>query len=347
MSSLISFFSNKIETIFLEKNLPKKIAVAVSGGSDSLALTLLLKEFCATKKIKLFAISVDHKMRQNSSKELLELGKILQQQKISHQILEVETQKIPQKNIEANLRQARYNLLYEFCLKNKIGFLFLGHQLDDVAENFLIRLFRGSGLDGLSTISEISQHKKIKLVRPFLDFNKSDLKDFLTAQKIEWFEDESNADEKFLRNKIRNFFSTFEEKNLIQKRVKSACDEISQMRDLFDKIMLKSAKKLLKKVLNEKNQVSFLIDFKRLKKTDEKTALKILALLAMEVSQQNYKPRLKDLKNFYEYLRANQKIKPRNFYGCQILQHDEERLLISSQKQITNFYFRTILGKIF
>ncbi len=339
---MINIFTNKIEKLFLGTKLPKKIAIAVSGGADSLALTLLLKEFCVEKKIKLFAITIDHKMRKSSSSEALKLGKILQKEQISHSIISIDAKKIPEKNIEAKLRELRFEELYDFCQKEKIKYLFLGHHLGDVAENFLIRLFRGSGLDGLSTISEISDFKKIKLVRPLLDLEKEDLKNFLRSKKIKWFEDGSNLDEKFLRNKIRNFFETFPEKSLIQSRIKNASDEISRTRDFFDKILLKQAKKILK--FNQQNFC--LIDLKKFQKTDEKIALKILALLAMEVSQQNYKPRLKDLKIFYDYLIKNSQIKPRNFYGCTFEQINEKTILAKPQKKLDEFCFRTILTQI-
>lgn len=339
MEGLLNIFTNKLEEFFSHGILPKKIAVAVSGGADSLALTLLLQQFCLTKKIKLLAITVDHKMRQSSSNEALALGKILKKQKISHQILEISSLENIASNAEAKMREARYELLHQFCLKEKIEFLFLGHHLGDVAENFLIRLFRGSGLDGLSTISEVADFKKIKLVRPLLDVDKSELINFLQSQKIQWFEDESNEDEKFLRNKIRKFFESFPEKNLIQKRIKNASDEISGMRDFFDDLMLKEASQIL--TLDPSGY--FLIDHKNLKKTNEKFALKILALAAMEVSGKNYKPRLRDLKSFYKFLIENEKIKRRDFYGCFIEQHDGKLLALKPQKIRKDFELRTVL----
>ena len=125
MKNLTSNFLTKITEIFSQEKLPKRLAVAVSGGCDSLALSLLLKEFCDENKIELFVVTVDHKMRQGSSKEALELGKILKKQKISYQILEINSEKIPQTNIEAKLREVRYELLYSFCVKNKIKFFFV------------------------------------------------------------------------------------------------------------------------------------------------------------------------------------------------------------------------------
>jgi tRNA(Ile)-lysidine synthase len=341
MSDLINIFSAQVERIFAGKK-PRQIAVAVSGGADSLALTLLLDEFCRRNKIKLFAVTVDHKMRKSSSDEAKKLGKILKAKKISHEILAIPKNKIPQKNIEANLRESRYSLLCEFCKKNKIEFLFLGHHLGDVAENFLIRLFRGSGLDGLSTMAEISEINGIKLVRPLLNFEKDQLKKFLQSKKVKWFEDETNDDEKFLRNKIRKFFDSFENKNLIQKRIKNASDEIAKMRDLFDLELLEKAKETL-----EFKDDSFLIKQKEFQKIEEKIALKILALILMEVGEKNYKPRLEKLKNFYNHLMQKNPIKPRNFYGCIVKQFDEKQLIIFSEKGRKKITLKTILKSNF
>jgi tRNA(Ile)-lysidine synthase len=338
MNELTKNFTAKIEEIFSGKKLPKKIAVAVSGGADSLALTLLLQEFCLAKKIKLFAATIDHKMRQASSEEARELSKILAKKKIPHEILTVEQKKLPQKNIEAGLRELRYELLTEFCKKNKIEFLFLGHHLGDVAENFLIRLFRGSGLDGLSPIGEVVSRKslvvnrgKIQLIRPLLDFTKDDLKKFLTAQKIQWFEDETNQDEKFLRNKIRKFFESFEEQNLIQKRIKNAADEIAKMRDFFDEIVALEAAE----IVESQADGSFLINHKKFQNLDEKIARRILVSILMKVGGKIYKPRLEKLKNFYEYLRGDE-IKLRNFYGCSAKKFDAERVVIFAEKLSEN-----------
>ncbi len=336
-------FSNLVAEIFakkISKKLPKKVAVAVSGGCDSVALTFLLSSFCAEKNIELVALTVDHKMRESSSKEALELGKILEKNQISHHTLEINNEKVPEKNIEAKLREMRYDLLNGFCEKNKIKHLFLGHHLGDVAENFLIRLFRGSGLDGLSTMREVvscsllvasKNNQQLTLIRPLLDFNKDELKAFLRERKIKWFEDETNDDERFLRNKIRKFFATFEEEDLIQKRVKNASDEISKMRDFFDAIVEEEAKKILK----ENADGSIVLKHKKLLKLDEKIALKILAESSRKVAGKDYKPRLEKLKKFYEYLKTDE-IKPRGFYGCEVNKFDEEHIIISKQLTTNN-----------
>ena len=109
--------------------LPSKVAVALSGGCDSMALTFLLQDICNQKGIKLTAISVDHRFRKNTSKELSSLNQILSLHLIDHQILEIEKDSVPKSNIEGQLRELRYGLLTKFCQDQKIDFLFLGHHL--------------------------------------------------------------------------------------------------------------------------------------------------------------------------------------------------------------------------
>ena len=135
--------TNNIEEVFENFFIKKQIAVAISGGCDSMALTLALNDFCERNKIKIQALTIDHGIRKNSKNEAKKVGELLKKFKIPHKILTILPTQIPQKNIEANLREIRYKILSEFCQKNQIEFLFVGHHLGDIAENFLIRLYNG------------------------------------------------------------------------------------------------------------------------------------------------------------------------------------------------------------
>lgn len=317
---MLDFFEKVDDLLFKDsKNLPSKIAVAVSGGCDSMALTFLLQEFCQKHQIELLAVTIDHQIRSNSTKEAQEVAKILAKNQISHQILTISQANLPKSNIESVLRDLRYQSFYDFCQKKQVKHLFLGHHLGDVAENFLIRLFRGSGLDGLSKMAEISQYHDIFLVRPLLDYHKSDLKKYLEEKNIIWFEDETNDDEKFLRNKIRNFLGQLPEGQTIQERIKKASEDIAEIRDFFDKEVAKNAKKCLKIKQN-----SYLINKKEFAKINKKIALKILALILMEVGQKPYKPRFVKLKDFYDYILNEKNSKKRNFYGCILEEYNQD-----------------------
>ena len=125
------------------------------------------------------------------------------------------------------------------------------------------------------------------------------------------------------------------------------------MRDFVDKVMLGKAREMLEfksfnpkktpkktKILKQVQDLShagcFLLNQKKFQSTPKKIALKILALTLMEVSGNIYKPRLEQLKNFYEHLVQTTPIKPRNFYGCMVKKYDQERLIIYREKKSEN-----------
>ena len=316
--------TNNIEEVFENFFIKKQIAVAISGGCDSTALTLALNDFCIKNKIKIQGLTIDHGVRKNSKIEAKKVGELLKKFKIPHKILTIPPAQIPQKNIEANLREIRYEILTNFCKKNDIEFLFVGHHLGDSAENFLIRLFRGSGLDGLSPIQKISEINGIKIIRPFLEISKDEIKDYLIAKNIEWFEDESNDDEKFLRNKIRKFLASFEDKNLIEKRIYNASLEISKTRDFFDEIM--SGHEL--EIIEQTVENITIINRRKLGELNQAIALKILAKILMKIGDKKYKPRKEKLIRFYQYLIADGAIKKREFYGCVVEKYQDEKVKI-------------------
>ena len=161
---------NKFEKKLSKLTKQKKLALAVSGGPDSLALSVLSKVFSLKYKIKLIALLIDHNLRKNSFKEITTVSNELKKFQIKTKILKIKS-KITS-NLHATARQMRYELMINFCKKNKIKYLLIGHQNDDVIENFYIRLSRGSGLFGLAPIEVIKKYKSIEFIRPLLDFKK-------------------------------------------------------------------------------------------------------------------------------------------------------------------------------
>ncbi len=314
--------TNNIEEVFANFFIKKQIAVAVSGGCDSMALTLAVNDFCKKNKIKIQALTIDHGVRKDSKIEAKKVGELLKKFKIPHKILSIPQRQIPQKNIEANLREIRYKMLGDFCQKNHIEFLFVGHHLGDIAENFLIRLFRGSGLDGLSPMQKISVINDVKIIRPFLEISKDELKNYLITKNIEWFEDETNDDGKFLRNKIRKFLASFDDKNLLEKRIYNASLEISKTRDFFDEIMSSYELEIVEQIADN----LILINRRKLREINQAIILKILAKILMKIGDKKYKPRKEKLIRFYEYLTADDVIKKREFYGCVVEKYSDEKV---------------------
>ena len=167
------------------------IAVAVSGGADSLALTLLCKSWVDMRKGTVSALSVDHGLREGSTDEIKQLGKWLVARGIEHIALPWIGNK-PRTGLQAAARIARYDLLENWCLKNDVLHLLLGHHQDDQAETFLLRLAHSSGIDGLAGMAGIIEKSHVRLLRPFLTTPKDRLCATLKAASQPWLEDPSN-----------------------------------------------------------------------------------------------------------------------------------------------------------
>jgi tRNA(Ile)-lysidine synthase len=185
-------FYIKFKSIILKNIKNKSFALGVSGGPDSLCLAYFSKLYSLEFGNKIHVLIVDHKLRKESYKEALKVKKILSKQSIFSKILAWQG-KLPISNIQKNARDIRYSLISNYCLNKKVKYLVTAHHGDDQVENFFIRLFRGSGLTGLASMSTNAKYnKKLKIIRPFLNLNKTNLK-YVTSQYFKnYIKDPSN-----------------------------------------------------------------------------------------------------------------------------------------------------------
>ena len=203
------------------KNIEKKytfekkpsVAVAVSGGPDSMSLLFLVNAFIKYKKGKLMALIVDHRIRKNSKEEAKFISTYLDNNKINSQILTANKDKVSKKSMN-EARNNRYNLLTNFCIKNNILHLFIAHHKDDNLETFLNRKIAGSDFYGLKSISDLSLYNKVLIIRPLLNLSKETLLDFNKINKIEYINDPSNFNLDYTRPTIRNFLKKSDQKTI-------------------------------------------------------------------------------------------------------------------------------------
>ncbi|MBR6356136.1 MAG: tRNA lysidine(34) synthetase TilS [Alphaproteobacteria bacterium] len=187
---------------------PQKIAVAVSGGADSLALVLMAKEELTVFGYEIIALTVNHHLRPSAAQEAAYVAEVMKAHGIEHHILEWTSEK-PKTGIEEAARTARYQLLTEWCKQNGVKVLLTAHHQNDQAETFLMRLKRGSGLDGLCCMRPVSENNGIIIARPLLSTAPETMRQYLTEHRIEWAEDESNNDVRYFRNRLRRFLPRF------------------------------------------------------------------------------------------------------------------------------------------
>ena len=191
----------------------KDFVVAVSGGSDSLALSFLAKIFSIKKLLNVKYFTVDHKLRKESTSEARYVQKLLKNYSINLNILTWNGVK-PKKNIQSVARDKRYELIINRAKKYKIKNVLLGHHLDDLFENFFIRILRGSGLNGLISLDKEIQKNEINLIRPLINVDKKDL--IYISKNIfgSYIKDPSNEDDKYKRVKVRNFLTQLSSEGL-------------------------------------------------------------------------------------------------------------------------------------
>ena len=186
-----------------EKIAGRSVLVGLSGGSDSVALLTIFKEFQDDYGIDLSAIHVDHNLSKKSHSWAEFCQNYCCQIGVPLTLVSVEIDKKSGLGVEGAARDARYDVFS----KQPVSFVALGHHLDDQVETFIMQLMRGSGAKGLSSMPSIRNPwggDRPSLIRPWLNIRKRTIEDFLRVNSISWVEDESNYDQTFDRNFIRH-----------------------------------------------------------------------------------------------------------------------------------------------
>ena len=233
--------------------------VAVSGGADSLALAFLTKLFAFKNNLNPKYFIVDHKLRKESKDEAFKVKKILKSLNINSHILTVRGKK-PQNSIQSFARKKRYDLLFSKCNKLRINNLVLGHHMDDLFENFFLRMIRGSGLKGLISLGEKTQVRNINLLRPLIRFDKKDLL-FISKFVFNFYvDDPSNYEIKFNRIKIRNFIGQLKSIGLDKKKIQLTIENLKHS-DKSIRFYVEKNKKINSLMNQRKNKLILKEDF--------------------------------------------------------------------------------------
>ncbi len=179
------------------------LGVAVSGGGDSVALLHML----AARGGGLRAVTVDHGLRDESADEAAQVASLCEDLGIPHQVLKWRDWD-KSGNLQDAARKARLRLISAWAAKESITHVAMGHTLDDQAETMLLRLARGSGVDGLSGMAAQRVDGPLTWVRPLLHARRDELRAYLIKNGAGWIDDPSNDDPKYDRVKARQAFAT-------------------------------------------------------------------------------------------------------------------------------------------
>ena len=178
------------------------LAVAVSGGADSMALALLAHAWARRRGGAITALTVDHGLRPAAAGETRQVGAWLRARGITHQTLRWRGTK-PNSGIQAAARQARYDLLGQWCRRRGVLHLLAAHHGGDQAETLMLRLQHGSGIEGLAGMPMVRALPGVRLLRPLLQQSRTDLTASLNRHGQPWLEDPSNQEERYARVRAR------------------------------------------------------------------------------------------------------------------------------------------------
>jgi tRNA(Ile)-lysidine synthase len=178
------------------------LAIAVSGGADSLALTFFASRWARERHGQVVGLTVDHGLRPGSADEARRTGKWLQAHGIQHHILTWTGEK-PKSGLQRHARDARYALLTAWCRQHQCLHLLTAHHREDQAETVAIRQDRQSGEAGLAAMAAIRDLRGLRLLRPLIGVDKAALEASLRATSQSWIDDPSNANPAFARSRLR------------------------------------------------------------------------------------------------------------------------------------------------
>jgi tRNA(Ile)-lysidine synthase len=178
------------------------LAVAVSGGADSMALALLTHAWARARGGYITALHVDHALRPESADEARLTGGRLAALDIPCVVLTWEHETVTG-NVQEEARHARYRLVRAWCRDNAVLHLLTAHHAGDQAETVAMRALRGAGIEGLSAMPLVKFFPECRHIRPLLGATHAELVAVLREKNVAWIEDPSNQNTDFDRIKIR------------------------------------------------------------------------------------------------------------------------------------------------
>ena len=297
------------------------VCVAVSGGGDSMALVLLLDRWARSRGGRVIGLCVDHQLRAGSDDEARQVGSWLSRRHIEHHILTWRDSN-GARALQENARIARYDLMEQWCRDHGILHLFLAHNAEDQAETFLMRLNKGSGPDGLSAMSAVTERQHCRFVRPLLSVSGELLRGFLKDQGQDWIEDPSNQDPRFERIRWRRMMT---EQNLSTDGFCQAAGRYGRVRTVLDGEVARLSAKCV-----SVHPAGFI----RLHRESwfaapAELSERVLARSLMVVGGAVYPPRRRKLEHLMETVRGRQKT-TRTLAGC-VIEYAGDYILVSRE----------------
>ena len=313
---------NKNFVDFMEKYRGQKLAVAVSGGVDSVALLNWLAEL----QMDIVCLHVNHCLRPSAETEAEYVQTLCKKLNVPCHVFNWCDNK-PKNGIEDAARIARYKFMTDFCHKNGINYIITAHQADDQIETFLMNLGRGSGVYGLGAMRPASMMNGITILRPLLNVFRHELQDYCDQNSIKYFKDEMNEDPHYTRVKIRqNRHAVQSALGISDERILLAVQNLGRVRESLEQ----NVSELVKNVVFDNYALfdeTFLFDL------GPDIRLKFLGTVIQHIGGDRYLVRLNSLMRALDNLRDDCKFT----IGHCTIRRLRGRILIVPEGQKTSF----------
>ncbi len=290
---------------------PDRFALGVSGGPDSMALALCAKDWAAKTGRHLIALIVDHALRPESGQEAETTQQSLLRLAVPAEILRWEHPPVVSR-LHITARKARYHLLTEACRHHGITRLLLAHHREDQAETILMRLAKGSGIDGLVGIPERSIVNGIEILRPFLTIEKERLIATCISNQVPFIIDSSNSSPKFARGRLRRVMPLLTNEGLTIERLIDLGERAAIVKDALEHY----THAFLTQATQRDASGALHIDLNKLRAEPRAVGERALTACLQHLHPQDYAPEHVSLASLYKALLPDAVMPSRTLHGC-------------------------------
>lgn len=251
---------NKVRKTIRKFNLIEEndsIVVGVSGGPDSMTLLSILLKIKAEYNLRIYVAHVNHMLRENAIKDEEYVKEFCEKNNIELFIKKANISEIAHKRkigLEEAGRNIRYNFFEEVLENTKSNKIAIAHNLNDKIETMIMNTLRGSGISGLKGI----EARRKKYIRPLIEIERREIEEYCEKNKINPRHDESNDDNTYTRNKIRNIVIPYI-KNEFNPNIVKTLNRLSEIIKEDDEYVQSETEKIFKEIAltNEKNKIEF------------------------------------------------------------------------------------------
>lgn len=285
-----------------------KIALAISGGPDSMALA-----FCAKRWARrdIIAFIVNHDLRAEAMAEAVQVRAGLVQMGIPADILHWEHEPIAAR-LHEQARDARYRLLTEACRQHSADDLLIAHHRDDQAETILMRLAKGSGVDGLAGMKALTMRDGIRFLRPFLSVPKERLIATCESNGVPFVVDASNGQERFARGRLRKIMPLLAAEGLTVESLVGLGARAAEAKNALEHY----TKSFLEHGVQSEIGGSVRVSRAALREVPRAIGLRALAACLRYIHETGHPPEYASLSSLFDAVIVGEDEVARTFYGC-------------------------------